>query len=132
MESPPMTRSMTDPATAPMPPDDTHPPHPPRSSRISWMRAVRPGTHVVHIMPVRDLRPHRAGVDCECQPGRTMPPFSGDHLIVLLHQAWDCREYYHTEEESTELAALLDRIADDTDTETDSTDTDVPYGDLIT
>jgi hypothetical protein len=82
---------------------------------MSWTREVRPGTNVVHIIPMRDLRPHRAGIDCECQPQRILPPFgSRSRQIVMLHAAWDCRELLHPEEESNHQAAVL-LVADEVD-----------------
>ncbi len=75
----------------------------------TWMRTMRPGTNVVHIIPIHDLRPHRAGIDCECQPQRVVPPFGGKSHIVLLHQAWDAREYL-----SCECAADVEDVVAET------------------
>jgi len=83
----------------------------------TWTRAVRPGTNVVHIMPMRDLRPHRAGIDCECRPQRVLPPFGETRHIVLLHNAWDVRELLSADGRVDVEDAIVDTFdeADDID-----------------
>jgi hypothetical protein len=46
---------------------------------------------IVHVVPVDDLRPHRFGSDCECQP-RVECDVNSDFVVV--HHAWDAREYF--------------------------------------
>ena len=48
-----------------------------------------------NIIPEGDLLPHREGTDCECQPTvRFISSGAGGHLII--HAAWDCREYFES------------------------------------
>lgn len=94
------------------PPTDLTPPddHRPRLTAVydqTWQRLVRPGTKVVHIVPARDLRPHRAGVDCECQPQAIIPPFGYHGGPTFLHAAWDAREHLHAES-AVEAQAAID------------------------
>jgi hypothetical protein len=106
------------PPTDPTPPDD----HRPRLTAVydnTWQRQIRPGTCVVHIIPVHDLRPHRAGVDCECQPQPIVSPFGYARGPVLLHSAWDCREHLAPDEHAEQVTDVLmphaeeDAAADD-------------------
>ncbi len=89
-------------------------------SDTTWMRQVRPGTNIVHIIPIRDLRPHRAGIDCECRPQRVLPPFGRTRQIVLLlHSAWDAREWLSADGRVDVADAIVDTFdeADDDDDE---------------
>ena len=44
-----------------------------------------------HVLPTDDIRPHREGMDCECQPRLITVPPAG---AVIVHNAWDGREAY--------------------------------------
>lgn len=44
----------------------------------------------VHLVPHRDLRPHRFGLDCPCLPQAVAGPGG---MPLIRHQSWDCREY---------------------------------------
>jgi hypothetical protein len=72
----------------------------------SWIRAFRPGTSVLHLIPLQDLRPHRAGLDCECRP-QIMPGCAAGGGIgtFILHVAWDCREFLHQDSEASAARA---------------------------
>jgi hypothetical protein len=50
----------------------------------------------VHIIPLDDLRPHQASIDCACKPYR-----DPETDALIIHIAYDGREF--AEEEEREL-----------------------------
>jgi hypothetical protein len=46
----------------------------------------------VHVLPIRDLKPHTEALFCRCQP-RVEQQSAGD-LPMIVHNAYDGREFY--------------------------------------